>query len=555
MLTNLLKKLHLTTSNKFVLNCILVVATALTGINSAKAQVALNYDLTQEQISSVFTALPVTTKTQHITGIWDDNSPVAVTLPFTFYFNGVLQTQVYVSPNGYITFGSAPTTTNYTPISSNENYTGVISAFASNLAITSVAGTPQQNSVSSFHDTSLGAGNGIFKIEWFSFRRLPTTNDSTPWRMQIWLYENGNVIQVRCSNPIFTTAVVDGQIGLRGSNNTDFNNLSWAPAVFPDNWPALPAIMAQGTSNTDIVRTRSNVSPLAGSNRQFTWTPRPCLVPTSIAVSSIFSTTATVTWVAPGPGTPSGYQYEVRTGGLPGSGPVGLVQSGSSSSPLNLTGLTPGTSYTVYIRTDCGGTYSSWSIGTPFTTLCNPVNIPYFQYFDDGDYVIPNAPQCHSYQNVGLGNLWRTSNATAASNTGQFFDEHLQYDATTGTGGTQAANVWFFTRGLNLVAGTTYRISYMYGGSTESASLTNKMLVKFGNYPSDAAMNSGFLIADHDNIKASPLYSVVNFTAPTSGIFYLGFKAYSAANQGRIFLDDIEITAPGCLKPSGLTAN
>jgi len=555
MLTNLLKKLHLTTSNKFVLNCILVVATALTGINSAKAQVALNYDLTQEQISSVFTALPVTTKTQHITGIWDDNSPVAVTLPFTFYFNGVLQTQVYVSPNGYITFGSAPTTTNYTPISSNENYTGVISAFASNLAITSVAGTPQQNSVSSFHDTSGGPGNGIFKIEWFSFRRLPTTNDSTPWRMQIWLYENGNVIQVRCSNPIFTTAVVDGQIGLRGSNNTDFNNLSWAPTVFPNNWPALPAIMAQGTSSSDFVRTRSNVSPLSTSNRQFTWTPRPCLVPTSIAVSSVFSTTATVTWAGPGPGTPSGYQYEVRTSGAAGSGATGLAQSGSSSSPLNLTGLTPGTSYIVYIRTDCGGTYSSWSIGTPFTTLCNPVNIPYFQYFDDGDYVIPNAPQCHSYQNVGLGNLWRTSNATAASNTGQFFDEHLQYDATTGTGGTQAANVWFFTRGLNLVAGTTYRISYMYGGSTESASLTNKMLVKFGNYPSDAAMNSGFLIADHDNIKASPLYSVVNFTAPTSGIFYLGFKAYSAANQGRIFLDDIEITAPGCLKPSGLTAN
>jgi hypothetical protein len=555
MLTNLLKKLHLTTSNKFVINCILVVAIALSGINSVKAQVALNYTLQQQQISSVFTALPVATKTQHITGIWDDNSPVAVTIPFTFYFNGVLQTQAYVSPNGYITFGSAPTTTNYTPISSNENYTGVISAFASNLAITSVAGAPQQNSVSSFHDTSLGAGNGIFKIEWFSFRRLPTTNDTTPWRMQIWLYENGNVIQVRCSNPIFTTAVVDGQIGLRGSNNTDFNNLSWAPAVFPDNWPALPATMAQGTSNTDFVRTRSNVSPLAGSNRQFTWTPRPCLVPTSIAVSSVFSTTATVTWVAPGPSIPAGYQYEVRTSGAAGSGPGGLAQSGSSSSPLNLTGLTPGTNYTVYIRTDCGGTYSSWSTGIPFTTLCNPSNIPYFQYFDDGDYVIPNAPQCHSYQNVGLGNLWRTSNATAASNTGQFFDEHLQYDATTGTGGTQAANVWFFTRGLNLVAGTTYRISYLYGGSTESATLTNRMLVKFGNYPSDAAMNTGFLIANHDNIKASPLSSVVNFTAPASGVYYLGFKAYSAANQGRIFLDDIEITAPGCLKPSGLTAN
>jgi hypothetical protein len=553
MLTKLLKKSYVTSTNNFVVNCVLVVAIMLTGLNAAKAQVALNYDLQQQQISATFIPLVPATKTQIFTGVWNDNV-ATIPIGFNFYFNGVLYTQTNVSSNGFITFGAAPSITNYTPISSTENYAGAIAAFGQNLAVATVVGpVPQLNSVA--YELSGTVGNRILKIEWFAFLRTPATPDGTQMRMQIWLYENGSVIEARYSgNPTLTNAQIDGQIGLRGPTNSDFNNLRWDPTIFPNNWPALPLTMAQGTSNTDIVRTRNNVLPATASNRQFRWTPRPCLVPTSITVSAIFSTTATVSWVAPTP-APTTYQYEIRTSGAAGSGASGLVQSGSSVGPLNLTGLTAGTSYTVFIRSDCGGTFSLWSTATTFTTLCNPVNIPYFQYFDDGDYTIPNAPACHSIQNVGLGNLWRTSNATAASNTGQFFDEHLQYDATTGTGGTQAANVWFFTRGLNLTAGTTYRISYIYGGSTESATITNRMLVKLGNYPSDAAMNTGALIANHDNIKASPLTSIVNFTPTTSGVYYLGFRAYSAANNGRIFLDDIEVTAPGCRRPTGLTAN
>ena len=567
MITNLLKNLQTTTSNKFVIHCILVIALAFSGINSVKAQVALNYTLQQQQISSAFTALPVATKTQIFTGLWDDNAPVLVTLPFTFYFNGVAQTQAWVSPNGYITFGSTPSATNYSPISSSETYQGAIAAFGANLSVGSLATTTiasvvyQLNSVSSFHDTSGGLGNGIFKIEWFSFKRNigPGNDDSNPMRMQIWLYENGSVIQVKFNQQAANSLLLTdgfGQLGLRGATNADFNNLSYEPSPAAL-WPATGFSMTSGTVNTARVQTKRTIYPAAASNRQFTWTPKPCLVPTSIAVSSVLVTSATVTWVTPTP-APTTYQYEVRTSGAAGSGATGLAQSGSSSSPLNLTGLTGGVNYTVYIRSDCGGgTFSSWSSGTPFTTLCVGTTLPYFQYFDDGDYVLPNVPQCHSIQNIGVGpaNIWKTSNATASSNTGSFGDEHLVYDATTGTGGTDDANVWFFTKGLNLVAGTTYRVSYKYGGSTESATITNKMLVKFGNYPSDAAMTSGTFLANHDNIKASPLYNVVNFTATATGTFYFGFKAYSAFGNGRIFLDDIEITAPGCLKPSGLTAN
>jgi len=50
-------------------------------------------------------------------GAFDDNVSGAITIP-SFSFNGTAYTQLFVSSQGFITFGSAPATTNYTPLSS-----------------------------------------------------------------------------------------------------------------------------------------------------------------------------------------------------------------------------------------------------------------------------------------------------------------------------------------------------------------------------------------------------------------------------------------------------
>ncbi|RYZ56489.1 MAG: T9SS sorting signal type C domain-containing protein, partial [Sphingobacteriales bacterium] len=189
------------------------------------------------------------------------------------------------------------------------------------------------------------------------------------------------------------------------------------------------------------------------------------------------------------------------------------------------------------------------SSGVTFTTICNAANIPYTgMYFDppgpDG-FTIPNLPACTSQQNVGTGNLW----VTDATNEEGWFDEHLMYNAD----GSNAANVWFFTKGINLVAGNTYRLSYDYGGSTNISTLTNKMLVAYGTSPAAASMTTQ--LADHPNIKVSPANNVVNFTATATGTFYFGFKAYSAANQGRLFLDNIEVVNSICKRPTALTVS
>ncbi|HHT04547.1 MAG TPA: fibronectin type III domain-containing protein, partial [Bacteroidales bacterium] len=85
----------------------------------------------------------------------------------------------------------------------------------------------------------------------------------------------------------------------------------------------------------------------------------PCLPPTNITVTPS-NISATVTWTAGG-GEAS---WEVRLG------ETGTPETVSSTNH-SLSGLTPNTTYTVYVRGNCGESYSSW-IPTQFTTTTDP---------------------------------------------------------------------------------------------------------------------------------------------------------------------------------------
>jgi hypothetical protein len=108
------------------------------------------------------------------------------------------------------------------------------------------------------------------------------------------------------------------------------------------------------------------------------WEPIPtCFKPTAVTVSNTTSTSATIGWTAPTQGTPASYEYEVRTSGAAGSGTTGLFTSGTVNAPtasVAISGLTPETQYTVYVRTFCGGTDNSiWTNATNlFTGACLP---------------------------------------------------------------------------------------------------------------------------------------------------------------------------------------
>lgn len=91
-----------------------------------------------------------------------------------------------------------------------------------------------------------------------------------------------------------------------------------------------------------------------------------CAAPTSVTVSNVTTTQATVQWTSAT--TPQAYQHYISTSS---TAPTNLTAaSGSSTSTTRvLTGLTPGNVYYIWGRCFCGPDASAWISGGSFTTL------------------------------------------------------------------------------------------------------------------------------------------------------------------------------------------
>jgi len=98
---------------------------------------------------------------------------------------------------------------------------------------------------------------------------------------------------------------------------------------------------------------------------------------------------------------------------------------------------------------------------------------------------------------------------------------------------------WFFTQGLNLTAGITYEVNFVYrcGSSTYS----EKLAVDWGNAANSTDM-SGTPIFDNNNIT-NTTWAVGSgtFTPSSTGTYYVGFHGYSDANKWYLFVDDIQV--------------
>jgi hypothetical protein len=79
------------------------------------------------------------------------------------------------------------------------------------------------------------------------------------------------------------------------------------------------------------------------------------------------------------------------------------------------------------------------------------------------------------------------------------------------------ANDWFYTRGIALTAGTTYRLTFKYGNN--STSYVEKMKVAYGTSASAGAMTTTLI--DFPSITGNVVQNAsLEFTAPSSGTDY-----------------------------------
>ena len=113
-----------------------------------------------------------------------------------------------------------------------------------------------------------------------------------------------------------------------------------------------------------------------------------CPKPTNLTTTNITQTTADLGWTEAGTATTWEYDY-----GVTGYGPPVGAGTSTTSNPVNITGLSPNTTYDWYVRANCGAKeVSDWAGPQTFTTLCAPVTT--FPYTEGFEATVP--PDCWS---------------------------------------------------------------------------------------------------------------------------------------------------------------
>jgi hypothetical protein len=260
-----------------------------------------------------------------------------------------------------------------------------------------------------------------------------------------------------------------------------------------------------------------------------------CLEPTGLSASGFTTTSADLGWTAGG--TESSWNIEY---GVFGFSPSGTPTNTGVSNPFNLTGLSAATTYQYYVQADCGGSAGSseWVGPFTFTTLCDAQNVPYSIDFES--VTTPALPVCTVNVNDGTGNNWTT---VAAPGYG-FTTQTLRYSFNSAN----SADTWFFTNGLNLVGGTSYRVEFDYGNN--STTYTESLMATYGTSQTSGGVLD--VIVDYPTIADAAIHhAIADFTPSTSGVYYLGFYAYSAPDQWNLFLDNIYVdVTPACPSPT-----
>ena len=223
------------------------------------------------------TYVPLVNKTvfQSGTQISTDAISNEITLPFDFtLYGGIPQSKVFLSNNGYIAFGSAPSkATIFSPISSSEIPADYVFSGLGNQIIASSVGSPEiaygQNA----------NGDMVFEFTDIAFVTAPFIR----FTFQMILKANGTTLQImfgaNCSGQAINSTR-GSQIGLRGKQTprvgatpytTLFNNLSLGNG----NWNLYsPYGLRLGTNSASSVTTRlatvlNMIMPNSGLNYQW----------------------------------------------------------------------------------------------------------------------------------------------------------------------------------------------------------------------------------------------------------------------------------------------
>jgi len=250
-----------------------------------------------------------------------------------------------------------------------------------------------------------------------------------------------------------------------------------------------------------------------------------CSIPNTFAGTGTF-TQADLTWV--GPGSATDYEVYQATSAMPvpvfaSSGTL----TGSTTPTYSATGLTAGTTYYFWVRSICGSDKSGWAGPIAVTPLCNPTSVPYLENFNG--FVGGVLPPCTSANS----SAWQTNSVN-----GNLF---INDDYTN-----------FFSKGVALTAGQLYRISYDYSTNGQGEADLEIFIGSTDVAPTVFSINTP--LSSHYNFS-NIQSNIVNFTAPTTGTYYLNFFQaglydFPSLSGTAMNIDNIKIEIETCLPPT-----
>ncbi len=453
-------------------------------------------------------------------------------LTFDFRNPGTASLRIYLSTDGGATFGAAVATYTATVASWTSQTAVVLGASTSSTVVVRFEATSAYNDV----NTNLGIDNvSITNASCGQPSTLSSSSLNYTTATINWVAPSGSPsgyeYEVRTSG-----AAGSGATGLAASGTT-------TSAV-----TANITGLASATAYTYYVRT--NCGGTYSSWSSSTFTTLSCNVPTGVGSSAVAATTATISWTAPAVGSPTGYQWEVRSSNAAGSGATGLAASGSTTSPTvtaNVTGLTASTAYSIYVRTNCAvGLNSGWTTAATFTTACASISAyPFTETFEAAS----SSRSCWQVNGYVTG----TSNWTYATGAGAGI-------ITTAQGGTVNARfvsvvgvnspiTKLISPIFNLTSLTNPRVRFWYGQEFWSPD-QNTTRVYYRISPTDSWVE----IANYTG-NVSTWTEVILALPNPSATYQIAFEGRN--NEGRAnVIDNVVVEAsPSCIAPTALVSS
>jgi len=277
-----------------------------------------------------------------------------------------------------------------------------------------------------------------------------------------------------------------------------------------------------------------------------------CIMPSNMAVSTVTTNTATLTWTPPNPVPGVGYEYYLSTTNTPPtSATTGFTNAGTTATPG---GLATATTYFWWVRSVCSAIdKSAWVAGPSFSTTQIPATIPYTQDFSTGnDLQLSNGTQANKwFHGAATGN---PANSLYISNT----------NGTTNAYNIGSSSVVYAFRDIIVPAGTTdATLMFDWKGSGESNwDYLRVWMVPVNYVPTVGtqitAGNGRIRIGGNFNQQAgwqnyfNPSLNLSSFAGNVMRLVFEWTNDGFGGTQPPIAIDNINLSIPTCKVPQNI---